>query len=722
MTHSSVDPSLVTPASPCARACVRAPRRCLGARRAAGRRCGVGRGRLMGALSDRGATRVLAAIAIVGVAAFLRVDAAEASYREAVTRFDADAPLLHTDLSGDLGVLNGDSAEASLDAAGGRPCLRLDWRFDGADDYTGLWMSLRGPSAASWVSLDLTQWDAIALHVWGRPRLVAEPVSAGEGGCTLKVEVKDVERRYEGTAYCYVHVDPGPAGDWNELRLPTDLGDGSVWRLNAELPDTRRAKELVLVVEDRLNPDAGALRFGGVELVGADRAAPVDDDAFLELVEGATFRFFRDYPDPATGLCPDQSWIHGLNTTAGTGFALAALCVGAERGRIERDEAAARARRTLSHLLGLPMGDAAEGMAGNRGFFYHFLDSEGRRRGQCELSTVDTALLMLGVLACRGCFDGPAEADIRETATALLRRVEWSWMLAEDGLFRHGWTPESGFLGAKWDVYTDELLLLNLVALVCDDLRGEDRIPIETFWAWTRFPVRAANGEEFIASYPGALFTYTFASAWLPRSALDRPDAHPTQPVNWWANSAAAARANHAYCRARPETYGPAAWGLTACAGRVGSQSVYHPYGAPPCLEVRDGTLRQRDKPHQVMLHTPDFGLTWVDDNTVIATYGAASALGFLPEEAIRDLRWRHAKSGLWREADCGFGDAYAETDGWRNQAVFSIDAGPMLLAIDNYRSSARGEVGVAPCGVLANPEVARALAAIARGPEAAPE
>ncbi len=364
------------------------------------------------------------------------------------------------------------------------------------------------------------------------------------------------------------------------------------------------------------------------------------------------------------------------------------------------------------------MGNAPEGMAGNHGFFYHFLDSEGRRHGGCELSTVDTALLMYGVLACRGYFTEPDEVDIRRTATALVARVEWDWMLADVGLFRHGWRPETGIITANWDVYTDEVCLLNLLALASNELRRESRVPLDTFWRWVRFPVRSRGGEEFIASYPGAMFTYTFASLWLPRAVLDRRDAHPERPVNWWANSETAARVNYAYCREHPDHYGADAWGLTACAGRVGSQPVYHPYGAPPCLQIKDGALVQRNKPHQVMCQTPDFGLTWVDENTVIATYGAASALSFMPEEGIRALRSYRAESGLWREADCGFGDAYARTDGWRNHAVFSIDAGPMLLGIDNYRAYARGEVGVAPRSVLANPEIATALRAVAEGSE----
>ena len=213
---------------------------------------------------------------------------------------------------------------------------------------------------------------------------------------------------------------------------------------------------------------------------------------------------------------------------------------------------------------------------------------------------------------------------------------------------------------------------------------------------------------------PGAMFTYTFASVWLPREELDRPDLHPTQPVNWWQNTRRAARANYAYCRAHPELYGKHGWGLTACEGRLGTMTLYKAYGAPPVFGIRrSGDYYQLDVPQPIWHRRPGKKPLWVTDNSVVAAYGAASAISFLPAEALRALRHYRERTGLWRSADCGFGDAYAESTGYTNHAVFAIDAGPMLIAIDNYRARRKGERGTVWRSFAANPEIRHALDAI---------
>ena len=115
---------------------------------------------------------------------------------------------------------------------------------------------------------------------------------------------------------------------------------------------------------------------------------------------------------------------------AAVGFALSSYPVGVERGYVTRGQAAARTLTTLETLWRAPQGPAAEGVSGYKGLFYHFLDSRrGVRAWESELSTVDTALLMAGVLSAQAYFsrDDETERSIRLVADRLYRRVDWAW-------------------------------------------------------------------------------------------------------------------------------------------------------------------------------------------------------------------------------------------------------------------------------------------------------
>ncbi|TGP20173.1 glucoamylase family protein, partial [Mesorhizobium sp. M1D.F.Ca.ET.234.01.1.1] len=102
-----------------------------------------------------------------------------------------------------------------------------------------------------------------------------------------------------------------------------------------------------------------------------------------------------------------------------------------------------------------------------KGFYYHFLDIRtGRRVWKCELSTVDTALLLAGALAAGAYFDGDdeSELEIRRLADALYRRVDWRWAQNGGATVTHGWRPEKGFLRYRWEGY-DEALILYVLGL-----------------------------------------------------------------------------------------------------------------------------------------------------------------------------------------------------------------------------------------------------------------
>ena len=166
-----------------------------------------------------------------------------------------------------------------------------------------------------------------------------------------------------------------------------------------------------------------------------------EDDQFLEEIERAGFRFFWEQSDPHTGLTKDRSNIRGQdkNTTASiaaTGFGLTALCIGHKRGYGPPNEIRARVLATLQFLW--------KKMPTHRGFYFHWANPQtGERIWDSEVSSIDTAILLCGVLTCRQYFDHPG---IRALAYDIFARVDWSWVSEDTTLLPLGSTPEIGFL------------------------------------------------------------------------------------------------------------------------------------------------------------------------------------------------------------------------------------------------------------------------------------
>jgi hypothetical protein len=199
------------------------------------------------------------------------------------------------------------------------------------------------------------------------------------------------------------------------------------------------------------------------------------------------------------------------------------------------------------------------------------------------------------------------------------------------------------------------------------------RLEPGVFYSWRR--ERGRYGPyDFIRSWNGSLFIHFFAHVWLDLRELG-PDHHPTTPVDWWRNSLQAVRANRQFCIDHAAsagggnaqgylTYGKTSWGLTACEG---PDRAYRAYGAPQAK-----------------------GMEFVSDGTV-APYGAGCSLLFTPSESITALKHYFQDPNLWSYR-FGFADAFNLDPGkgrqpWYHHDYFGIDQGPMLLAIENYRS-----------------------------------
>ncbi len=289
----------------------------------------------------------------------------------------------------------------------------------------------------------------------------------------------------------------------------------------------------------------------------------MNDD--LETLQRETFNYFIHEANPANGLIRDKTEANWPASIAATGLALGCYPVGVKRGFMSRKAAVERTLATLRFFWNSPQGTEPDA-TGYRGFYYHFLDMDtGRRAWRCELSTIDSTLLLAGALAAASFFDRKTkvEAEIRTLADALYRRADWRWALNKGKTVTHGWTPETGFLKYRWEGY-DEALLLYVLGLGSPT----HSLPSSSYTAWTAtFRWLHAYGHDYL--YAGPLFIHQLSHVWIDLRGLQ--DAYMRdKKSDYFENSRRATLVQHRYALENPrgfDGYGKHCWGLTASDG-----------------------------------------------------------------------------------------------------------------------------------------------------------
>ena len=407
--------------------------------------------------------------------------------------------------------------------------------------------------------------------------------------------------------------------------------------------------------------------------------------AFLDTLERRTFDWFWETTNPRNGMTPDRWPSRPFASIAAVGFALTAYPVGVERGWITREQAAERTLTTLRTFWTLPQGEAASGTIGRWGFFYHFLDMEtGLRHELTELSTIDTALLIGGVLFAQQYFDGSggAEPEIRGLADSLYRRVEWSRFQVESPLITMAWRPERGMGPARYEGY-DEAMLLYVLAL------GSPTHPVGPE-AWTAFSSTYKwgefHGQEHVNFAP--LFGHQYSHVWIDFRGIR--DAYMRERgIDYFENSRRATLSQRAYAIANPggwAGYGEHVWGLTASDG---------PKDTTMTIDGRERRFRT--------YWARGAALNDVRDDGTIAPTAAGGSIPFAPEVAVRALMTMRDRYGDDLYKRYGFVDAFNPTlagatmqtrrgaivpgKGWFDDDYLGIDQGPIVTMIENYRS-----------------------------------
>lgn len=397
-------------------------------------------------------------------------------------------------------------------------------------------------------------------------------------------------------------------------------------------------------------------------------------DADLEALERDTFRYFWRETNPANGLIPDNTSADDLPASiAGVGLALSSYPVGVERSFVTRAQAVERALTTLRFFWHAPHGPMPDA-TGHRGFFYHFLDrTTGRRAWRSELSTIDTAILIAGVLTAAAYFDRDtdAEREVRRLADALYRRVDWQWARNGQSTVSHGWKPETGFLRYHWQGY-NEALILYVLGL------GSPTYPLpqSSYRAWTStYRWKKLYGREFL--YGASLFMHQLSHQWIDFRGIQ--DAYMRRhSSDYFENSCRATYINQQYAIRNPKQfrgYGPYVWGITASNGP-----------GPRTRRVKGVPRRFLGYAARGVPHGPDDG--------TLAPWAVAASLPFAPEIVLLSLRhfstaYPRMKSeyGLVCSLNPTFPSRAAGSAAWISSDHFALDQGPVILMLENYRS-----------------------------------
>ena len=373
-----------------------------------------------------------------------------------------------------------------------------------------------------------------------------------------------------------------------------------------------------------------------------------EDAKFLEDCSRRSFGYFWDHWNAKTGLVQDRAGVDGspagnnVASLAATGFGLSAMCIAANRNWVPKEQARLRVLTTLRFLWGHAFHD--------HGWYLHFMDADsGERRLNSEVSSIDTAILLAGMLTAQEYFS--ADREIRALARQIFERVDFAWMLnGSPKILCHGVKPGSGFLDARWQTYS-EASILYLLAI------GSPRhsIPVDSWYAWLRPEVRF-DSWKFISG--GALFTHQYSHAWIDFRHLR--DGDPSF-IDYFQNSQIATYAHRDFClsmRPKFSDFGPNMWGVTVSDSPLG----YVDWGGATTL------------PGSV--------------NGTLVPCAAAGSLMFAPEICIPVLREMFNQYGDKIYRRYGFADAFnpnwKDQKFWVDHDVVGIDVGITLLSIEN--------------------------------------
>lgn len=382
-----------------------------------------------------------------------------------------------------------------------------------------------------------------------------------------------------------------------------------------------------------------------------------NSDQLLDYIQQTDFDFFWYWANPANGLIPDRSETNSSCSIASVGFGLTAIGIAIDHGWITRAQGVARVTTTLNTFLQGPQGPGDTGVIGYNGWFYHFLDmNSALRTGGSELSSIDTTLLLAGILYAKQYFDGTNadETAIRAMADAIFNRVNWSWFAPATNAVSMAWYPSTGFSSNNWVGY-DEAMILYCLGLGT----ATNPLPASAWGQWTTGYIWATNYGQAYVQFP-SLYVHVYSHCWIDfRHMADSYMSNHNS--TYFENSRRASLAQVAFAVADPNHevgYSSNVWGLDASDGPDG-YAVHGITGTP---------------------------ISGFDDGTIAPT-GAGGSMAFTPEysEPTLSYFYTHYRPHIWTAY--GFYDAFNLTKQWYDTDEIGIDQGPIVIMIENYRT-----------------------------------
>lgn len=401
---------------------------------------------------------------------------------------------------------------------------------------------------------------------------------------------------------------------------------------------------------------------------------PVDsnDEQMLDSIQQKTFLYFLHEHHPEWGIVKDRAAKWAPASIASTGFGIPCFAIGVERNWIGREQAA-QITLNMLHFFDNSVQSADTNSTGYKGFYYHFLRMEtGTREWKCELSTIDTGLLMMGIIFARNYYhqNNKAENEIRLLAAKLLEKIEWDFLLMPPDdkhpyAISMGWTPENGIHDYSWHGYNEALFLYILAAGTgMKNVEKAYESWLSTYKWNTPYP-----GLSHVAFPP--LFGHQFSHAFIDYRGL--VDGYMKEKgIDYFENSRRATLVQQQYGIENPHGwvgYDSLCWGVTAC----------------------DGPGDKFNFDDKVFLGYAGRGASGADynyfDDGTIAPYASLSSLPFAPQIVLPTIKSiiKRNNPGIWGKY--GFYDAFNHTAGWVNDDFIGIAQGPMLIMIENFRT-----------------------------------
>lgn len=502
---------------------------------------------------------------------------------------------------------------------------------------------------------------------------------------TVKIELKNIGKPHRIFVERIDETHANPYKTWTDMGKPESLKSEQIAQLETasqiiqeSLTNTYENNTLYL----ELNIPPQGVAFITIFLPSAlsvgDASAIQDkmsDMAMLDSIQKESFEYFLKEINPDNGLIKDNTEAGAAASISSVGMALSCYAVAVENGFITRTDAVKKILTVLRFFHSSHQGPEPDA-TGYKGFYYHFLDMQtGKRVDDSELSTIDTSILLAGILTCANYFtgDNAEETEIRKLADELYSRVDWQWVSNGTPFPSHGWKPDSGFLPGAWDNTYSEAHILYILAL------GSSTFPIdkEGYKKWINtFEWKKIYGIEHF--YAGPLFIHQMSQVWLDLKGL-KDEINKKSGIDYFENSRRATYIQQKYAIENPCNffqYNENCWGLTAS------------NGPGPCKLKVNGI--EREFYNYTARGVPD----GPDDGT-LSPWAAVASLPFAPDIVLRSVRYsienldlkKYSKYGFDASFNPTFPDGGPNPFGWISPQQYALNQGPVVLMIENYKS-----------------------------------